>query len=159
MTVINESKGGSVHLLGMNTSRTSQINARSVNCQAGPFHLSLQHVGDNQDEDGNTLHQYQYLVTNERSTGQRYEAADLHNRGVVDPGAALCFLIGHLYAIGRTVQNYTPDPDDASMDHLPPWLQQPAAAQVHDLHLCWQRHQEPLTEPTDLTFDFDDPET
>ncbi|GAA4706595.1 hypothetical protein APR04_001728 [Promicromonospora umidemergens] len=159
MTVVGGGTGAAVHLLGMNASRTPQLNTGSVSCQAGPFYLSLQHVGDDQDADGNILHQYQYLVTNERSTGQRYEAADLHNRGVVDPDAALCYLIGHLYAIGRTVQNYTPDPDDDSMDHLPPWLQQAAAAHVDDLHLRWQTHEELLTGPTDLTFDFDDPET
>lgn len=151
--------GGAVHLPGMNASRTPQITTGSVSCQAGPFHLSLQHAGDDQDHDGDTRHRYEYLVMNQHSTSQRYTAADLHNRGVVDTDAALCYLIGHLYAIGRTVQAYTPDPDDDSMDHLPDWLQQTAAAHVDDLHRSWQKHEELLTGPTDLTFDVDDPET
>ncbi|WP_454859682.1 hypothetical protein [Promicromonospora soli] len=159
MMVIDGGTGGAVHLLGMNASRTPQISTGSVSCQAGPLYLSLEHVGDDQDQDGNARHRYGYLVMNQQSPGQRYRARDLHNRGVVDTDAALCYLIGHLYAIGRTVQNYTPDPDDDSMDHLPPWLQQTTAAQVDDLHLCWQMHEELLTGPTDLTFDFDDPET
>ena len=143
----------------MNVSRTAQINTGAVIGQVGPFYLSLQHVGDDQDQDGNTRHRYEYLVLNQQSTSQRYQATDLYNRGAVDTDAALCYLIGHLYAIGRTVQNYTPDPDDDSMDHLPGWLQQTAAVHVDELHLCWQRHEELLIGPTDLTFDVDDPET
>ena len=45
------------------------------------------------------------------------------------------------------------------MDHLPQWLQQTAAAHVDNLHRSWQKHEELLTGPTDLTFDVDDPET
>lgn len=143
----------------MNASRTPQINTGSVIGQAGPFYLSLQHVGDDQDQDGNTRHRYEYLVLNQQSTGQRYKATDLYNRGAVDTDAALCYLIGHLYAIGRTVQDYTPDPDDDSMDYLPEWLQQTTAAHVDDLLLRMEIQEELLTGPTDLTFDFDGPET
>ena len=143
----------------MNASRTPQLNAGSVVGQAGPFYLSLQHIGDDQDEEGNTRHRYEYVVMNQQSISQRYKATDLYNRGAVDIDAALCYLIGHLYAIGRTVQNYTPDPDDDSMDHLPEWLQQATAAHIDDLLLRMEIHEELLTGPTDLTFDFDDPET
>jgi hypothetical protein len=148
-----------VHLLGMNASRTPQPNTEAVSCQAGPFYLSLQHIGDDHDADGNTRHRYEYLVMNQRSTGQRYTAKDMHNRGVVDTDAAMCYLIGHLYAIGRTVRDYTSDPDDDSMDYLPEWLQQTTAAHVDDLLQRMELHEELLAGPTDLTFDFDDPET
>ncbi|PUB20870.1 hypothetical protein C8K30_11581 [Promicromonospora sp. AC04] len=143
----------------MNASRTPQITTGSVICQAGPFYLSVQHVGDDQDPDGSTRHRYEYLVMNQQSTSQRYKARDLHNRGVVDADAAICYLIGHLYAIGRTVQDYTPDPDDNSMGLLPEWLQQTTAAHVDDLLAHMEMHEELLSGPTDLTFDLDDPET
>ncbi|WP_423464207.1 hypothetical protein ACO229_06535 [Promicromonospora sp. MS192] len=136
----------------------SQPNTGSVIRQAGPLYLSLHHVGDETDDTGEALHRYEYVVINQDSTGQRYRAKDLHNKGVVDTDAAMCSLIGHLWAIGRTFQDFEHDPDE-SMDYLPLWLQQTTARHLTELMDGMELHEERLTGPTDMTFDFDDPES
>lgn len=142
------------HLWSMNT-RTPQLNTGPVITQVGPLYLSLRHVGDEPGENGQVLHRYGYLVINQEPAGQRYRATNLHNQGAVDTDAAMCYLLGHLWAIGRTVQDTEPD---GSMDYLPQWLQRTASDYLDELMEGMELHEEVLVGPTDKTFDFDDPE-
>jgi len=144
-----------VHLRCMNTNSTPQLNTGPVITQIGPLYLSLQHAGDEPGENGIVLHRYSYLVINQ-PTGQRYRATDLHNQGPVDTDAAMCYLLAHLWAIGRAVQDSEPD---GSMDYLPQWLQQTTADYLDELIEGMELHEEVLVGPTDRTFDSDEPNT
>ncbi|MFJ3408213.1 hypothetical protein [Promicromonospora sp. NPDC090134] len=139
----------------MNT-RTLQLNEGPVITQIGPLYLSLRHTGDEPGEGGEVLHRYSYLVINQQPAGQRYRATDLHNQGPVDTDAAMCYLLGHLWAVGHTVRNCQPD---GSMDYLPQWLRTITADYLDELLEGMELHEEVLVGPTDKTFDFDDPES
>ncbi|WP_419703089.1 hypothetical protein [Promicromonospora sp. NFX87] len=136
----------------MNT-RTPQLNTGRVITQVGPLDLSLRHLSDEPGENGDVLHRYSYLVINQERAGQRYQASDLHNQGAVDTDAAMCYLLGHLWAIGHTILNSEPD---GSMDFLPQWLQQMTSDYLDELMEGMELHEEVLVGPTDKTFDFDD---
>ncbi|MFI8528172.1 hypothetical protein ACIGB8_27180 [Promicromonospora sukumoe] len=139
----------------MNT-RTLQVNTGPVITQVGPLYLSLQHTGDEPGENGTVRHLYSYLVINQQPAGQRYRAADLHNQGPVDTDAAMCYLLGYLWAVGHTVRNCEPD---GSMDYLPQWLRTITADYLDELTEGMELHEEVLVGPTDKTFDLGDPES
>ncbi|MFE7503855.1 hypothetical protein [Promicromonospora sp. NPDC057488] len=134
---------------------TLQLNTGPVVTQVGPRYLSLQHTGDEPGENGSVRHRYSYLVINQQPAGQLHRATDLHNQGPVDTDAAMCYLLGHLWAIGHTVRDCEPD---ESMDYLPQWLRTITVDFLDELMEGMELHEEVLVRPTDKTFDLDDPE-